>query len=86
MGLRAVRASDGSSLWSHAPPTGRNLAANGMAGGLVFVVSRSTTIYRSGPPPGTDVNNYLLAIGADNGRLYWQMPLNLGQFAIGDAS
>ncbi len=86
MGLRAVRASDGTSLWSYAPPPERSLYAEEVAGGLVFVASMSTLVSRLGPPPGTDVREYLMAIGADNGRLYWQMPLNPFQIAIGDAT
>lgn len=86
MGLRAVRASDGASLWSYAPPPERILYAQAVAGGLVFARSMSTVVYRFGPPPGTDVREHLLAIGADNGRLYWQMPLNPGFLAIGDAT
>ena len=85
MGLRAVRASDGTSLWSYAPPPERNILAEEVVGGLVVAVTMSTTVYRLGPPPGTDVREHLLAIGADNGRLYWQMPLNPFHLAIGDA-
>jgi outer membrane protein assembly factor BamB len=85
-GLRAVCASDGGFLWDYAHPAGRSLGPAAVIGGLVFAGSRSTTVYRFGPPPGIDVRDYLLVLGADNGRLYWKMALGLFDIAIGEAS
>jgi outer membrane protein assembly factor BamB len=86
MGLNAIRASDGASLWFYAPPTRRNLVAEAVAGGLVFALSMNTSIYRLGPPPGTDVRDQLLVLDANNGRLYWQVPLDPSDITIAEAS
>jgi outer membrane protein assembly factor BamB len=85
-GLRAVRASDGSFLWDYAHPSGRSLGPAAVMGGLVLAGSRTTTVYRFGPPPGIDVRDYLLVLGADNGQLYWKMALGVSDIAIGEAN
>ena len=84
--LRAVRTSDGASLWRYAWPTQRTLYVAAVASGLVFAVSIGTWSIHSPAPPGTDTRPYLLVLGADDGRLYWQRPLNSSAVAVGGAS
>jgi outer membrane protein assembly factor BamB len=85
--LRAVRASDGASLWLYKSPAQRTLRVEGVADGLVFAVSFGNWGLHNPAPLGTDTRPYLLVLGANDGRLYWQRPLNSsGDITIGRAS
>lgn len=84
--IRAVRASDGATLWRYAPSANHMLGVVDVADGLVFALSTGNWSIHNLPPPGTDTRQYLLVLGADNGRLYWQMPLDLSNIVIGGAS
>lgn len=84
--IRAVRASNGAALWRYAASANHTLGVADVAGGLVFALSSGNWSIHNPAPPGTDTRQYLLALGADNGRLYWQMPLDLSNIAIGEAT
>jgi outer membrane protein assembly factor BamB len=85
--LRAVRASDGASLWQYAHPDQRFLRVADVAGGLVFALAYGTWGLHNPAPSGTDTRPYLLVLGADDGRLYWQRPLDSSAaVAVGGAS
>lgn len=83
--LRAVRASDGASLWHYPHPPDHSLGVVNVTGGLVFALSTGGWSMRHPPPLGTDTRQHLLVLDAGNGRLYWQMPLDLSAIAIGTA-
>ncbi|MGH2518113.1 MAG: PQQ-binding-like beta-propeller repeat protein [Ktedonobacterales bacterium] len=84
--LRAVSATDGSSLWTYAHRVEHTLGVVAEAGGLVFALSTGSWTIHNPAPFGTDTRQQLLVLGASNGKLYWQMPLDLSAIAIGDAT
>lgn len=84
--VRAVRASDGASLWQYAHQANHSLRVADVAGGLTFALSIGDWSIHNPAPLGTDTRQYLLVLGAGNGRLYWQMPLDLSEIAIGGAT
>jgi outer membrane protein assembly factor BamB len=84
--LRAVQASDGTSLWTYAHPAEHSLVVADVASGLVFALSTGDWSIHHPARPGTDTRQQLLVIGANSGKLYWQMPLDLSDIVIGDAT
>ncbi len=84
--VRAVRPSDGVSLWRYPHPAGRELGVEGAVDSVVFARASGTGTAQNPAQPGVDTRPYLLVLGADNGRVYWQMPLDLSNLAFGDAT
>ena len=84
--VRVIRASDGASLWRYAHPADHSLGVVDVAGGLVFALSTGAWSVHHPAPFGADTRDHLLALGARDGRLYWQMPLDLSSIAIGGAT
>jgi outer membrane protein assembly factor BamB len=84
--LEAVDAADGAVLWRYPQPADRNLGLLAVGGGLVLARSSGTWSIHRRAPPGTDTRPYLLALGARDGRLYWQMPLDLFSLAVGESA
>jgi hypothetical protein len=52
---------------------------------LIFVLSLGDWSIHHPAHSDTDKRQYLLVLGADNGRLYWKTPLDLISVAIGEA-
>jgi outer membrane protein assembly factor BamB len=84
--LEAVAAADGAVLWRYPYPADRDLSLLAVGGGLVLARSSGTWSIHRPAPPGTDTHNYLLALGTRDGRLYWQMPLDLFSLAVGESA
>ena len=84
--LEAVDAADGAVVWRYPHPADRALSISAVGGGLVLAESSGTWSIHHPAPPGTDTRTYLLALGARDGRLYWQMPLDLFSLAVGESA
>jgi outer membrane protein assembly factor BamB len=75
--LRGVSAINGTPLWSLQRRYGLITPLIDVAGadGVIFAISQAQSGIHDIPPAGTDMNQYLLALRASDGRMYWQIPL-----------